>query len=120
MKSALISLALLAGAAHAQPCLPNTDTAEWSGGNMVVGASANGAWVTWLCLPNVFDATHQSTRVMYVGTLTQLPNVGGRVQTIIKAADPLKSLQTLPQRVTVLPLTDPSLAAVIADMKAQR
>lgn len=124
MRSLLFLLLLACGSSRAQvfipPCLPNTDTAEWSGGNLVTGVSANGAWAYWLCLPNVFDATHQPTMVTYVGTLAQLNLVGGRLQTIIKAADPLKSLQTLPQRVTVLPLTDPSLAAVLADMKEQR
>ena len=60
----------------------------------------------------------ESLKNAYVGTVPEFAKVGGRIATIVKAADPLKSLQTLPQRITVLPITDPSLAAIVAEMNA--
>lgn len=79
------------------------------------GISRAGAWVWWDCLDLSTGAT---SRYEYVTTVTAVSTLGSRLQTILKAADPLKSVQTLPQRITMLPLTDPTLAAVLADMRA--
>lgn len=116
--------------AHAQtvPCLPALDGKSLTASPMYSGVSKNGAWVYWYCVTGtdtvVTTATGVSvikapvTPVIYVGTIAELAKVGGRIATITKAADPLRSLQTAGQRFPILPLTDPSLAAVVADMKA--
>lgn len=110
---------LLCGAANAQvapTCLPNiADAASATASRPHFGASKNGAWVTWDC----YGATG-TVRMTYIGTLPEIAKVGGRVATIIKAPDPLRSLQTAGQRFAILPLTDPSLAAVLADMNASK
>lgn len=61
---------------------------------------------------------------------SEYPKIGGRVQTIVNAADPLKSLQTLRQRVPMTRINcprlrvcaaeDPKLAALVAEMNAAR
>lgn len=126
MKAVLLACLIPFGA-HAQTCLPATsdskEPAEWTqpaanklwiGSPMRAGVTKNGAWVRWYCAE---VGTGQLRVVTYVGTLAEFSKVGGRLQTIVSAADPLKSLQTLPSRVTVLPLTHPSLAAIVADIK---
>lgn len=97
------------------PCLPAIDNNSLTASPIYSGVSKNGAWVRWYCYD---DATLTVTKVQYVGTLAELSKVGGRVATIIKAADPLRSLQTAGNRFPILPLTDPSLAAIVADMNA--
>ena len=89
------------------PGLPGTPSALQS------GITKNGAWVRWRC----YTLTTVTT-IEYVGTLPELSKVGARLQTIIKAADPLQSLRTAGSRFTMLPLTDPSLALIVADMRA--
>ena len=113
---AIGSLCLACAAAFARPpmCLPGIDNSTWLAGPVDGGVTANGAWLRWNCAE---VGTGQLQTNLYVGTVPELSKVGARVQTIIKAADPLKSLQTLPNRITVLPLTDPSLAAIVADVK---
>lgn len=61
---------------------------------------------------------------------SEFPKIGGRVQTIVSAADPLKSLQTLRQRVPMTRIScpglkactaeDPKLAGLVAEMNAAR
>lgn len=107
-------LLLLSLNAQAQPCMPYVETPGWVVSTPRTGVTKNGAWIWWYCWstkPGVPDR-----RVGYVGTLAEFPKIGGRIATIAKAADPLKSLQTLPKRITMLPLTDPSLAAIVADV----
>ena len=114
---ALLALLLLCTSAQAQtvspPCMPYVDTPGWVWSTPKMGVTKNGAWITWTC----WSTTGLRDRfVTYVGTVPEFSKVGGRVATMVKAADPLKSLQTLPQRITVLPLTDPLLAAIVADV----
>jgi hypothetical protein len=123
-------LALACSAAFAQvmpPCLPAfpstsdspanwvqpSSNVAWIGSPLRIGYSRNGQWARWYCAEM---GTGQLRTITYVGTLTDLPNVGGRLRTIIGAADSLKSLQTLPSRITMLPLTDPALAAIVAEV----
>lgn len=105
----------LCGSANAAPpCMPYVDTPGWVWSTPHWGVTKHGAWIRWACwstVPGVADR-----RITYVGTVPEFSKVGGRIATITKAADPLKSLQTLPQRVTVLPLTDPSLQAIVAEL----
>jgi hypothetical protein len=110
----MIELIAAAVVAVAPPCLPYVDTPNWVWSTPKMGITKNGAWYRWTCwstVPGIPDRT-----ITYVGTVPEFSKIGGRVATIVKAADPLKSLQTLPQRITVLPLTDPSLSAIAADL----
>jgi hypothetical protein len=122
----LLSLPLVA---QAQTCLPAYPSASenpkdwvqpftnvtWHGTPMQSGITPNGAWVRWACVELSTGATR---RVSYVANVSEFSKIGGRLTTIMGSADPLKSLQTLPSRVTVLPITDPSLAKIVADMNA--
>lgn len=102
--------------AHAQvipPCLPALNQSSLTASPIYSGVTKNGAWVYWFC----YTATTR-TQVTYVGSTAELSKVGSRIQTILKAIDPLRSLQTAGSRFPILPLTDPSLAAVVADMEA--
>lgn len=130
MRYLIAFLLLLAGIAHAQPCLPadnptRSDNPQawvqpaqnvgWWGTPLHVGVTKNGAWSRYWC---VEAATGRLVTVSRVSLPADWGNVGGRLRTVMGAADPLKSLQTAPSRMTVLPLTDPSLAAIVADMEA--
>lgn len=95
-------------------CLPGIENTRATGSPLEGAVTKNGAWVKWWCVELQSGRVQVNT---YVATTSELSKIGGRVQTIIKATDPLLSLQTLPKRVTVLPLTDPSLAAIMADVK---
>lgn len=99
-------------------CLPWPAPAAstgWVGTPIYTGMSKNGAWAFWHC----GSPDGQSAETYeYVATVAELSKVGGRLQTIINAADPLTSLQTAYRRFTILPLNDPSLAAIVADMRA--
>jgi len=104
--------------AHAQAwpqVLPNIDGTSLKAGPPILGASRNGVWLVYFY---VHPETNKLMRVSYVGTLPELSKVGGRLATILKSANPLLSLQTAGNRFPILPLTDPSLAAVVADMNA--
>lgn len=117
MKRLVLLLAFLCSTAQAQSpsCMPYVTTPGWVVSDPQMGVSKNGAWIRWKC----WSTTGQPDRIVsYVGTVPEFAKVGGRIATIVKAADPLKSLQTLPQRITVLPITDPSLAAIVAEMNA--
>ena len=121
IRATLPLLLAFAGAVQAQglpPCLPAVDTATHVAGPMRSGATKNGAWVRWTCTTKV--APLIETTVFYVGTVPELSKVGARVQTIINAAEPLASLRTAGARFTILPLSDPSLASIVADMRAAK
>ena len=129
--TALILLGLCGGA-QAQPCLPSSDPlksdspAEWAqpvqnvawiGSPLRVGLTANGAWSRYYCAE---VGTGNLVHVWRVSTLDDLPNAGSRLRTVIRATDPLKSLQTAPARITFLPKDDPALSAIVADMLTGR
>lgn len=95
-----------------------------TGSPLFSGVSKNGAWAWWFC-PMLDPATGLTSltvreRFEYVGTVPEFSKIGGRLATIVNALDPLKSLQTAGSRFTILPLSDPSLAAVVADMRADQ
>jgi hypothetical protein len=85
-------------------CLPRIDNAAWLAGDYEFRASIDGACVRWACY-EVGTARVQTNT--YCGTTAELSKVGSRMQTIIRAADPLKSLQTAGARFPILPLSDP-------------
>lgn len=73
-----------------------------------------------ICASFVCPATGAAStpwRYTYCGTWAEQSKVGSRIQTIQKAKDPLKSLQTLPDRITILPLSDPQFACMPKDFK---
>lgn len=118
---------ILPALAFAQPCLPAKEApataphiweqppqnVAWIGTPMQYGLSIRGGWVRWYCAEVNGPGFVRVTRV---STLADLPNVGGRVRTILAAADPLKSLQTAPSRINILPLSDPGLADIVAEI----
>lgn len=109
-----IGVMLFAGAAHAQvmpKCLPLGND---KGSSLFMSHNATGVCVRWHCYLDEFTPEYPTAvqSVTYCGTWGQMNLVGGRVQTIQKAADPLKSLQDLPKRITVVPLSDPSMAGM--------
>jgi hypothetical protein len=128
MRFALALTLLACAPAFAQTCLPAKPTdsdnphhwvqpaqnVAWHGTPMHGGVTTNGAYVRWAC---VNMTTREVRRVTYVGTVAEFSRAGTRLQTIMRATDPLKSLQTAGTRYTILPLTDPSLAAIVADVK---
>lgn len=114
MKSFMFILCLLAFPAQAQPCMPYVNTPGWVWSNPEFAVTKNGAWYRWTCWSTVSGVGDR--RITYVATVPEFSKIGARVATILNAADPLKSLQTLPKRVTVLPLSDPSLAAIVSDI----
>lgn len=123
MMRALLALLLAAPAFAAPPlCLPTTDAKSTTASPLYAGISRNGAWVYWYCyLPTFSDEYPSAVQLnVYVGTPAELDKVGARVQTMLKAPDTLKSLQDAGKRFKILPLTDPSLAAVVRDMRANK
>lgn len=107
LKALLILVAgsmALASSALAQQCLPDRDNATHVAGPLKLSAAPGGVCVKWHCAERGTGRLQTNT---YCGTLAELPKVGGRLQTIMKAADPLKSLQTAGSRFTILPLSDP-------------
>lgn len=90
--------------------------------------TANGQCVWWYVWKADQDVNVNPLRV-YCGVVSQMPNVGGRLNTIRAAADPLYSLQTLPKRITMSTLSckglvcsspDPALGPIVADLNAAR
>ncbi len=66
---------------------------------------------------------------MWCALTSELPKIGGRVQTIVNSADPLKSLQTLRQRVPLSRIScqqgvcaadDQKLAGLVAEVNKFR
>lgn len=134
MRALIIMLLALAAPllARSQPCLPSDNplrsdspaewvqpaqNTAWIGSPLRVGFTVNGLWSRYHCAE---VGTGRLVAVSRVSTSDDLPNVGGRIRTIIRASDPLKSLQSAGQRITILPLGDPALSAIVADMEAGR
>lgn len=115
-------------ASQAQPCLPAYPTESdspadwvqpvwnvgWIGSPLRGGVTKNGGWIRYYCAE---IGTGLLVKVIRVSTVDDLANAGGRIRTIIRASDPLKSMQTAPARINMLPLTDPSLSAIVGDIR---
>lgn len=111
----LLLCPLLVYAQGAPKCLPAenglfTDTAS----ALVISHNKVGVCAKWLCYLEEFTPQHPRAIQLNedCGTWAQMHLVGRRLQTMRAAPDPLKSLQTLPQRIKVVPLTDPSMAGM--------
>lgn len=84
-------------------CLPNMHTDRHIASPLWVHYSIHGVCVEHWCVDRKTGLRQMNT---YCGLLSELPKVGGRVQTIIKSADPLKTARESPKRFEILPLTD--------------
>ena len=111
-------LLLFPGLALSQPlCLPVSkfevpaDQSLPFGSELLSTYNSFGACVKWLCYLPEFSEKYPSAtqKNTYCGTWSQMHLVGPRIQTIQKAADPLKSLQSAGNRFTIIPLSDPSM-----------
>jgi hypothetical protein len=110
---------MIASILIAAACLPGVTTDNWIGSSMVTFISKRGACIEWLCTPNPYEVgVTKSRRITYCGLPTELPKVGSRVQTIMNAADPLKSLQNAGSRFQILPLNDPRFDPLIEEFTA--
>lgn len=126
----LLALLLFPLFAHAQSALPHPDPSHPGAASHIV--TKNGACVWWyVYLPEFTPQNQVGTEfVAYCTATSEFPKIGGRLQTIVNSADPLKSLQTLPKRIAMTRITcpgmgrctaeDPVLAPVVAEMNAAR
>lgn len=126
MRAALsLILALVAGLSHAQSALPVAEAGAPGARHELL--TRNGACVWWYIYPQ----DRPTELAVYCAAVTEFAKIGGRLQTIVNAADPLRSLQTLPKRIAmsridcprvglVCTTTDPALQAVVADLNVAR
>ena len=101
-------LSLLPGLSNSQACLPSQNSLTASP-LFVYEDIRLGACVRWVCYLDDFTDEYPSARQLntYCGNVAEIAKVSSRLSTIVKAADPLKSLQTMGTRFTVSPLSDP-------------
>lgn len=127
---ALIALLFAPVVAFAQTALPHPDPNHPGGASHIV--TKNGACVWWHVYLDTFTPQNQLgiEFVAYCTAVSEFSKIGGRLQTIVNSADPLKSLQTLPKRIAMSRITcqgigrctaqDPALAAVVEEMNQAR
>ena len=87
-------------------CLPAVDTQSTVASTPWLRWNTAGVCVRWNCYKTT---TTPAAGVTYCGTWAEQSKVGGRINTIQKAADPLVSLQTAGSRYTIVPMTDQSM-----------
>jgi hypothetical protein len=115
---ALLLLALPLAAAAQVPylvkpsCIPEVKTPGWIAGVPEVQWNTVGVCVRWFCGPDPYVDNGTYQVVQYCGTWAEFAKVPGRIATIKKATDPLKSAQTAGSRYVIVPLTDPSMAGL--------
>lgn len=112
------------GNAHAQDtpikgplplqCLPLMHTDTHIASPLWTHFSSHGACGEWWCIDRKTKLRQMNA---YCGTITELPKVGGRVATILKSLDPLKTAQDSPKRFPILPLTDPTFHELRQELK---
>lgn len=79
--------------------------------HLIFSLNSEGLCVKYYCLPPLNSGLVGSVP-KFCGPWAEQAKVGARVQTIQKAADPLKSLQTAGTRFPMVPLSDPSMAGM--------
>lgn len=108
MNYSLLALTILVSQVHAQvptkhECLPTATTSY-------LHVSKLGACFAWSC---------PTTGYVYCGTPTEAAKSSARAATIAKAADPLKSLDTMRSRIVVKSLKDmPEMQPLYDEFKA--
>lgn len=122
MKKLLLLLSLAPALAQAQirpVCAPYvivTPASNYVWSTPKFGMTGNGLYFKYTCW-----ATRAGLRdhtYTYVGLPSELSKIGGRVSTMVKAADPLLSLQSFPDRVQMLPISDLRLQPILQDAEA--
>lgn len=126
MRALLLLLFCLS--ANAQTSLPSRSPADPGAADHIV--TKNGGCIWWYSYFPAFTPANQRGYELnaYCANVAEFSKIGGRLATIVNAADPLKSLQTLPKRITMTRLRcvercsadDPALSAVVAEMNAAR
>ncbi len=126
----LAALLFAASTAHAQSALPNLTPDHPSAPYYLI--SKNGGCIWWYVDKGKFTETDQLgfEFVAYCATPAEFSKIGGRLATIVNSADPLKSLQTLPNRITLSKIRcpgmgkctpdDATLGPIVAEMNAAR
>lgn len=84
-------------------CLPLMHTDTHIASPPWVHYSSHGVCVEHWCIDRKTKLRQMNT---YCGLISELPKVGGRVATILKSPDPLKTARESPGRFPILPLTD--------------
>jgi hypothetical protein len=120
MKNLLAVILLLPTMAMAQAgaakCLPMMDTQTHLATEMWSSISANGVCVRWWCIQRDKGLRQINT---YCGLWSEIPKVGGRVDTIRKASDPLKSLNDAGKRFPIKDLFSPEFNELRAEIDGQ-
>lgn len=93
-------------------CMPVVSTPGWRAANQQIRTNAAGVCVSWECLPDAWKPGDAVRVVTYCGTWMEAAKASARIDTIRKAADPLKSLHDAGKRYPIVPLTDPSMAGL--------
>jgi len=101
-------------------CLPSPtgaipeDQSKIFASELFFSYNPTGVCVKWICYLPEFSEKYPSAtqKNQYCGSWAEQSKVGGRIETIQKAADPLKSLQDAPKRFPMLPLSDPSMSGM--------
>lgn len=117
-------LALAPFCAQAQlmpPCVPYVPVTPeslyvWS--TPKIGLTKNGAYFRYTCW--AAQPGLESRTVTYVGLPSEIPKISSRLNTIYSSSLPLRTLQTLPQRITVEDAKLPKFSAILADCEANR
>ena len=115
--ASLLLAPVLALAQGTEVCLPSPVNAIPADQSVIFGSPAvltynsTGVCIKWICyLPTFSDQFPSATQKnQYCGSWTELSKVGGRIETIQKATDPLKSLNNAGKRFPIVPLSDPSM-----------
>lgn len=98
-------------------CIPWVDNTEWRASSLSMGVTKNGAWAAWYCYNRADPKAVQLVRK--VGTPAQLKAYPAYLQAISNAKDTTAALAALQANFAAsLPLNDPSLALIVADMDA--
>lgn len=123
-----LALLFVCSSAFAQTSLPSPAPTQPGAADHIV--TKNGGCIWWYSYLPAFTPANQRGYELnaYCANVAEFSKIGGRLATIVNAADPLKSLQTLPKRITMTRLRcverctadDPALAAVVAEMNAAR
>ena len=122
MKKLFLLLSLAPAVAQAQfvlpKCLPWVDTPGYVWSTPKVGLTKNGAYFRFTCwsyIPGVPDQT-----VTYLGLPSEIPKISSRLNTIYTSSLPLRTLQTLPNRITVEDGKLPKFDLIRADCEAEK
>ena len=99
-------------------CLPWVETPGYVWSTPKFGLTKNGAYFRYICWSTVAGIPDQT--VMYLGLPSEIPKISSRLNTIYNSSMPLRTLQTLPNRITVEDVNLPKLDLIRADCLADK